>query len=138
MSRRQRRRARVLALQALYQLDSGRTWEHVSAFLAQVGGPTGEGARTLAQAAWDERESLDRILGEHLEEWTVPRLGAVERALLRLGLYELLHQPDVPTAVVIDEAVELAKRFASEPSGGLINAVLDKVKVLRDESQEPG
>ncbi len=133
MNARQRRRSRILALQALYQLDSGRTWEHVTKFLVDTGTPAGERALALAQAAWAEREHLDHILSEHLKDWTVPRLGAVDRAVLRLALYELLHEPDVPVAVVIDEAVELAKRFASERSGALVNAILDKAKVLRDE-----
>ena len=138
MNHRQRRRARILALQVLYQLDSGRTREHVSAFLTDPGGPAAERARALAEATWAERADLDRILDEYLENWTVPRLGAVERAVLRLGLYELLHEADVPVAVVIDEAVELAKRFASERSGALVNAVLDRAKVLRDELPEQG
>jgi len=136
MAVKQLRLARVLALQALYQLDCGRGEDEISCFFAQ--GKADQGvvalASELARGAWAERHRLDEALATHLEDWSVPRLGVVERAVLRLALYELLYRSEVPVAVVIDEAVGLAKRFASERSGALVNAVLDKAKVLRDES----
>jgi len=138
MKRPQRRRARVLAFQALYQLDSGREPKDVASFLAEPEDPTGDLARALTHAVWDTRTELDDVLQQHLHDWSVARLGLVERAVLRLALYELLHQCEVPVAVVIDEAVALAKRFASKEAGGLVNAVLDHAKALRDESAETG
>ncbi len=138
MKRPQRRRARVLALQALYQLDSGRDREDVSSFLAEPQDPTGDLARSLTHCVWQTRTELDDVLQRHLHDWSVPRLGLVERAVLRLALYELLHQPEVPVAVVINEAVALAKRFASKEAGGLVNAVLDHAKALRNEPPETG
>ena len=138
MSPHRPRRTRILALQALYQLDSGRAWEEVSAFLGEPGQPVGQAALTLVEAIWAGRATLDETLADHLQDWSVARLGTVERAVLRLALYELLYEPEVPVAVVIDEAVELVKRFASERSGALVNAVLDKAKVLRDERSKAG
>ena len=136
MNRPHPRRARVLTLQALYQLDSGRPWEDLASFFGEPGDPTAELARSLTRGAWEHREDLDGILQEHLREWSVARLGLVERAVLRLALYELAHRCEVPVAVVIDEAVELAKRFAGDRAAALINAVLDKAKVVRDERSQ--
>jgi len=138
MKRPRRRRARVLALQALYQLDGGRAPEAVSSFLAEPEDPTGELARSLTDSVWQVRADLDEVLEQHLRDWSVERLGLVERAVLRLALYELLHQPEVPVAVVINEAVSLAKRFASKEAGALVNAVLDNAKALRHEPPEAG
>ncbi len=138
MNRGRLRRARVLALQALYQLDSGRDREDVSSFLAEPQDPTGDLARSLTHCVWQARTELDDVLQRHLHDWSVARLGLVERAVLRLALYELLHQPEVPVAVVINEAVALAKRFASKEAGGLVNAVLDHAKALRNEPPETG
>jgi len=138
MKRPQRRRARILALQALYQLDGGREPEDVSSFLGEPENPTGELARSLTNSVWRLRTELDEVMEQHLQDWSAERLGMVERAVLRLALYELLHESEVPVAVVIDEAVSLAKRFASKEAGALINAVLDNAKALRDEPAEAG
>lgn len=138
MKRPHRRRARVLAFQALYQLDSGRPWEDLDPFFEEPDEPTARLARSLAQGAWEGRGDLDRILEEHLRGWSVARLGLVERAVLRLALYELAHCGEVPVAVVIDEAVELAKRFAGGRAAGLVNAVLDKAKTVRNECSQGG
>ncbi len=138
MKRPQRRRARILALQALYQLDGRRAPQDVSSFLGEPEDPTGQLARSLTDSVWQVRADLDEVLQQHLQDWSVERLGMVERAVLRLALYELLHEPEVPVAVVINEAVSLAKRFASKEAGALINAVLDNAKALRDEPPEAG
>jgi len=136
MDRKQLRQVRTVALQALYQLDTGREWKDVSAFLAEPGPSVAEQAQALAESTWARRRELDEILTGCLENWSVARLGGVERAALRLALYEFLDRPDVPVAVVIDEAVELVKRFASERSGALVNAVLDRAKTVRDECRK--
>ena len=70
------------------------------------------------------RSEIDEVLGKHVEGWSLQRLGVLERAILRLAAYELLREPDVPSAVVIDEAVESAKRFCSDEAGSLVNGVL--------------
>jgi N utilization substance protein B len=70
------------------------------------------------------RDELDRLLGARSGDWPVHRLAALDRAVLRLGAWELIHRDDVPTAVVLNEAVELAKRYGSDDSGGFVNGVL--------------
>jgi N utilization substance protein B len=91
-------------------------------------------ASSLAHGAWQGRAELDGVLARDLQNWSIPRLGVVERAILRLGLYELLHEGSPPAAVVIDEAVKLAKRFGGDESAALVNAVLDKAKAPAHES----
>jgi transcription antitermination protein NusB len=75
-------------------------------------------------------ERIDEILADYAEGWTVQRMPGVDRAVLRLGVYELLWRADVPDAVVIDEAVELAKSLSTEESPRFVNGVL--ARVLRD------
>ena len=78
----------------------------------------------LVRGVSDHREEIDRLLEKHVEGWSLQRLGVLERAILRVGSYELLWEPEVPPAVVIDEAVESAKRFCSDEAGSLVNGVL--------------
>ena len=70
------------------------------------------------------RKDLDSIITKHSHGWTIERMPALDRAILRIGIFELAHRADVPTAVVIDEAVELAKRFSTDDSGKFVNGVL--------------
>ena len=80
--------------------------------------------RELATGVAREQEDIDRLISLYLEDWTLERLGFLERAILRVAVYELLHCQDVPEAVAIDEAVELAKRYCSVEAGALVNGVL--------------
>jgi len=70
---------------------------------------------------------LDGLLREYSEHWAVERMPAVDRAVLRLGCFELAHEPGVPTAVVISEAVELAKQYSTENSGRFVNGLLARI-----------
>ncbi len=73
---------------------------------------------------------IDAMIAEHSKGWPLERMPALDRAILRLGIWELLDRADVPTAVVIDEAVELAKRFSTDDSGRFVNGVLATVARL--------
>jgi N utilization substance protein B len=88
----------------------------------------------------DHVGAIDDVISRHLAGWTLGRLGSVERTILRIGAFELGWVPDVPTAVIVDEAVELAKRFASDEAGSLVNGVLGAVQgTLRvGEEYTPG
>ena len=70
---------------------------------------------------------IDGLLREYSEHWAVERMPAVDRAVLRLGCFELTHEPGVPTAVVISEAVELAKQYSTEKSGRFVNGLLARI-----------
>ena len=82
------------------------------------------------------RPQIDALIDDHCEGWTVERLPNVDRAILRLGVWELLAQAEVPAAVVIDEAVELAKEYSTERSSSFVNGVLDAIATtVRGESE---
>jgi transcription antitermination factor NusB len=74
-------------------------------------------------------EELDAFIVRYSEHWRLSRMTIVDRNLLRVAVYELLYQPDIPPKVVINEAVEMAKRFGSEASGGFVNGILDQVRL---------
>lgn len=92
----------------------------------------------LVRGVGRHRTEIDETLSRHVEGWSLQRLGVLERAILRLAAYELLREPDVPSAVVIDEAVESAKRFCSDEAGSLVNGVLGSVarSVRVEEARE--
>ena len=75
----------------------------------------------------DHRAELDELIVAHARNWSLERMPAIDRNLLRLALYELKDRPEVPVAVVIDEAVELAKRFSTDDSGRFVNGMLSAI-----------
>lgn len=126
-----RRRARELALQALYQSDiSG---QPVTEAVAQLVVDQDEERVDLAffracvLGVDARRGELDALIAKVTDHWNPDRFSTVDRNVLRLGVYELLALPDVPLKVVINEAVELSKRFGGEGSGGFVNGVLDRL-----------
>lgn len=90
----------------------------------------------LVKGVIAEQDSLDATLQPVAPEWPIDQIARMDRVLLRLGLYELLHEPSVPPKVVINEAVELAKAFGGENSSKFINGVLGTVLRKRDETTE--
>ncbi len=86
-------------------------------------------ARGLVLGVAGELEAIDAVLQQHVAGWSLERLGTLERSILRLATYELLWEAGVPEAVVIDEAVELAKRFCSDEAGALVNGILGSIAI---------
>jgi len=137
----QRRRARVLALQALYRMDLTKEgpdstlsllWRDLS-----VKGDTRRFAEECVRGVWRDRHRIDSLIRRHSEHWRLERMAFVDRNILRLGVYELIHHPEIPARVVINEAVELGKRFSTEASGAFINGVLDQIrKIVRAEEEQ--
>jgi|TARA_R110002020_G_scaffold9321_16_gene36875 N utilization substance protein B len=84
-------------------------------------------AREIVDGVIDHHEEIDELIATHSKDWKIERMPAVDRALLRMGVWELLHNDEVPTAVVIDEAVELAKEFSTDDSGSFVHGVLARV-----------
>jgi transcription antitermination factor NusB len=87
-------------------------------------------ATALATATWDSRVALDERIAAAAEGWRIDRMTAVDRNILRLGAYELLHT-DLATGIVIDRAVEIAKRFSTARSGPFVNGILDTIAADR-------
>ncbi len=127
-----RTKARERAVQALYQIDVAATdLDEALARFWRSFEPVEREVREVAEAlvrgvAAHRREIDDRIEGVSTN-WRLDRMARVDRNVLRLAVHELLHRPDVPVKVVINEAIELGKKFGSESSGAFINGVLDRV-----------
>lgn len=83
--------------------------------------------RDIVNGVLDKKDSIDKIISKYLENWDLDRLGKTDRAILRLSTYEMLYY-NTPKVVVINEAVELAKKYSDEKIVKLINAVLDKIR----------
>jgi len=124
-----RRRARELALQMLYQYElTGASSDEIQAnFEEWRSAPEGvqSFAALLFEGALDHRDEIDDELGQQTAHWRLERLATVDRNILRLALFELLHHADTPPAVVIDEAIEIAKKFGAGDSARFVNGVLD-------------
>jgi N utilization substance protein B len=84
----------------------------------------------LVRGVGEHQDEIDELIRTHSRGWKLERMPAVDRAVLRLGIYELFYQPDVPTATVISEAVELAKRFSTDESGRFVNGMLSAIAKL--------
>lgn len=78
----------------------------------------------LVEGVQDHQAELDELISGHAKGWSIKRMPAIDRAVLRMALVELRNRPEVPTAVVIDEAVELVKRFSTDDSGRFVNGML--------------
>jgi N utilization substance protein B len=98
--------------------------------------PINEYTVELVEGVQAHRARLDEILGQYSDGWTIARMPGVDRAVLRLGLYELLWREDIPPAVVIDEAVELVKTLSTDESPRFVNGVLARVLKDRDHLLE--
>jgi len=122
--------ARERTLLMLYEAET-KGIEPRAVLEAQVIRPD-EQTAALVVGVGERRAELDQVIGAHSHGWTLARMPAIDRNVLRLGAYELADRPDVPVAVVIDEAVELAKRFSTDDSGRFVNGVLSALApVLR-------
>lgn len=122
-----RRASREKALQAMFQVDVGKT-EPEMAYKHVLGKEHDDGFyKQLFFGTVEKLQEIDQLITDHLENWSLDRLANVDRNLLRISVYEMKYQEDVPFTVSINEAVEIAKKFADEKSGRFINGVLSKV-----------
>ena len=133
-----RREGREAAVQFLYQLDlNGETSPgDAEAFWALHSGPgkaavtakTRTFAEQLVSGVLAHRDEVDERIKKYTANYELNRLAAVDRNILRLAIYEMLHAPDVAPVVIINEAIEIAKKFGGDKSGGFVNGVLDRIK----------
>jgi len=126
-----RRKGREAALQMLYQMDvSGASAEQAIATFWPALGATREGedfANELVRGVADAGDRIDETIRKVSQHWRLERMARVDRNILRLGTYELIAMPDVPSRVTLNEAIELAKKFGDETSPGFVNGVLDRI-----------
>jgi len=142
-----RRRSRQIALQVLYAMDLARAArdcappipEEVFAdFVTNFELPDGacEFAEELVCGISSARDELDGVLEAHTTNWRLSRMAAVDRNILRIGTFELMRS-DTPAQVILDEAIELARRFGDDPSPAFVNGVLDAVAVAMRGGELP-
>jgi len=152
-----RREARERAVQFLFQYDLNPTqeldealnqfWESQrAAAIAEEKGPATWGepvelpppnvdeaavrvfADPLIRGTLEHRDESDELIKKHAKNWELHRIAAVDRNILRLAIYEMLHRDDIPPVVSINEAVDIAKKFSTQDSGKFVNGILDKIK----------
>ena len=114
--------ARERALELLYEADAKAV--AVADVLAALPVDPDPYAVDVVTGVSENATQIDGVIARLAPDWPVDRMPVVDRAVLRLGVYELSQRPDVPTAVILDEAVELAKRYSTEESGRFVNGVL--------------
>jgi N utilization substance protein B len=132
-----RRRSREFGLQVLFQLDlsPGDPETALEQFWngKEVSEPVRAFTERLVQGTMQHRDAIDGILAESATNWRVTRMAVVDRNILRMAIEEMLWCPETPPIVVIDEAIEIAKRFGNDESGPFVNGILDAIR-LRIES----
>lgn len=129
---RPRTKARSVALQYLYQLEvSKEVYEYANMIeffdYEEIEGEVREYASKLLRGVNDNLASLDDLISTSLNNWHLGRVAIVDKNILRMATYELLHMVDVPAKVAVNEAIELGKLFGSKDSGGFINGILDRI-----------
>ncbi len=137
-----RRKSRELVLQMLFQSDMGKQdaeqvcrtfWKENASASPEVRGF----ADDLFRAAMDRTAEIDALIERHAEHWRMGRMAAVDRNLLRAAVAEFLAYPETPRAVVINESIEIARKFSSPESAQFVNGVLDSVGKELEKSPAP-
>jgi len=127
-----RTRSRELALQFLYQLDlRGQSLlSELEEFMRSEERDRGtiDFALLLVNGTYERRVEIDAVVRDVAQNWDIERMAVIDRNVLRMATFELLHCDDIPPKVSINEAIELGKRYSTQNSGGFINGILDKIK----------
>ncbi|MGV8081936.1 MAG: transcription antitermination factor NusB [Syntrophales bacterium] len=142
-----RRKAREAAVQILYGLDVQERdpWEALEHYWqnfdrSEMPAEAREFAADLVTGTWERRGEIDELIGSCSEHWSLPRMSKVDKAILRMAVYELRFCPGIPPKVALNEAIDLGKLFGSENSGAFINGILDALHVRfgrESKSAEP-
>lgn len=124
--------AREKAMQILFQIDlTDHSLEEVVAnFLEEH--ERDPFLMSIVEGVTEHIDELDHVISQHLENWTLDRIGSVEKSILRIATYEMLYRDDIPTSVSINEAVELAKTFSDDKAGPFVNGVLSKISEAKE------
>jgi N utilization substance protein B len=142
---RARRHAREAALQMLYQCEVGHVAPEEAIAVhgeieqaARLESPQAESfAARLVLGTVEHAGEIDPVLAASSEHWRPERMAVIDRLILRMAVYQLSYVPDIPPNVVINEAIELARRFGGEESGRFVNGVLDAVKRKNEAATRP-
>jgi len=129
-----RRKARICALQMLFQFDVARPGidELVLTYWEELGGEASEDSKEftnkLALGTIAHLDEIDKLIKERAENWRISRMAVVDRNILRLAIYEFLYESETPKTVSINEALEIARRFSTFEATQFINGILDAIK----------
>lgn len=136
-----RRKGREAAFQLVYQLDlSGIPYQDAAGeFWAQMGVPkeARDFALNLVSGTIENMKDIDEMISRHSHHWKIHRMNSVDKSILRIGVFELMLCKDTPTKVIINEAIEIGKKYGTSESGAFINGILDKIskEVRGDDSK---
>ncbi len=135
-----RRKAREMALQALYTMDLTGRWDEAAcaSLYEEDRWPSSVSyARKILAGILEHREPIDEAIGGHADHWSVSRMNLIDRNLLRIAAYELLYRDDIPMKVSINEAIELGKAYGTRETTRFLNGILDRIaRQRRAESRE--
>jgi N utilization substance protein B len=135
-----RRRARKIVLDILYRMEIERSQvedmiETYRNELEEKG--IADFANKLLKGVIEHRQRIDELIDQYADRWSVERMPVLDRNILRIGIYEILHEPDIPYSVSINEAVELANTYSTEESGKFVNGILGRVVKEIESKDEP-
>ena len=105
------------AIENIIKLDTERTKSNTADF-----------AEDLFRGVLGNREIIDKLLEKYLEHWEINRVAVIDKSIMKMAMYEILFRDDIPDVVSIDEAVDLAKKYSTENSGGFVNGILDRIR----------
>ena len=137
---RERRKARMVALEMLYQREmTDYSLETIIQNRLQADEKElPEFALHLAEGVSDNKNKIDDMIKGYADNWSIDRMPCVDRNIIRIGIYEMIYESDIPISVSINEAVEVAKAYGSEESGKFVNGILGKVAHVLEEKNSDG
>ena len=129
-----RRKARTRALEVLFEADQRglAPLDVLKDKIVRADPPVGEYASALVEGVVTQQDRIDEILSTYSMGWTIDRMPAVDRAILRIGVWEVLHAPDVPDHVAVSEAVEIAQDLSTDESPKFVNGLLARIAELKE------
>jgi N utilization substance protein B len=134
-----RREARECSLQMLYTLDNCNTSSNVVYEAFERNLPKAETYRKFAiklfEGVCTKKEVIDSLINQYTKNWKLERMAVVDRNIIRLAVYEIMDTPDIPIGVIIDEAIEISKKYSTRDSSKFVNGILDKLKEIREQKK---
>ena len=134
-----RRQARECSLQMLYTVDNCNMPIEAVYQCFDEYFPQGEPYRVFAvrifKGVCDKRNEIDSLIAKFAKNWELDRMAVVDRNIIRLAAYEIIDMPETPVNVIIDEAVEISKKYSTKDSSKFVNGILDKLKAVRQKSK---
>ncbi len=125
-----RRKARTIALEIIYQKEMTKdTLDEIieNRLKVEENEPPSDFSMMLIKGVINHQQELDNLIASHTDNWALERMPSLDRNIIRISLYEMLYEKDIPLSVSINEAVELAKMFGTDDSGKFVNGVLGKI-----------